>query len=193
MNDVQQLQRMNACSSAIDFVKNFPTLQAAWNLCERPDWMFWLLARTVTGKNGSETHRALVRVSARCAMLAPPIEDKRFKELEVARQWACDAALQFGNGEDNRDECAYAAYAVAAYAAAATAAWRGDAAWRAAADDAAAAAAAAAIAAWRDDAAADADAADADAAAWRAAAVRKDCSNIIRSEFAVCPLHPDRG
>ena len=117
MSHIEKLQQMRACREGIEYARQFPTLQAAWDACERPDWMCWLLRKTVTGENGSPVHRALVRVTARCAMLARELTGDR-AQYELARQWACDAALRFGEGENNRDECAAAAAdAAAAYAA----------------------------------------------------------------------------
>ena len=162
MNHTEKLQQMQACREGIEYARQFPTLQAAWDACERPDWMGWLLERSVTGENGSPVHRALVRITARCAMLAPELTGDR-AQYELARQWACDAAMRFGEGENNRDECDAAAYAAAdaAYAAYAYA------------NAAAYAAAAAAY------------------AAHTAADARKqilaECAQIIREEFPQAP------
>ena len=182
MNHAEKLQQMQACREGIEYARQFPTLQAAWDACERPDWMCWLLRETVTGENGSPVHRALVRVTARCAMLAPELTGDR-AQYELARQWACDAALRFGEGENNRDECAAAdaAAAAAAYAAAAAAA------------DAYAAVAVPAYAAYAASAAADAAAyaAEATEATDAAADARKqvlaECCDIIREEFPQAP------
>lgn len=40
-----KLRRWNACQEAVEWLKasDHATLLSAWNACERPDWMLWLL------------------------------------------------------------------------------------------------------------------------------------------------------
>lgn len=48
MNYIERLKRMRACNDALIWLRknDFPTLQAAWEACERADWMLWLIYHT---------------------------------------------------------------------------------------------------------------------------------------------------
>lgn len=39
------LVAQNACSEAMDFAARHETFQAAWDACERGDWMLWWIGR----------------------------------------------------------------------------------------------------------------------------------------------------
>jgi len=39
------LQSINACGEAIRWASDFDNAQAAWDACERGDWMLWLLGK----------------------------------------------------------------------------------------------------------------------------------------------------
>lgn len=44
MNELtKSLKHIGACSEAIEWAKPYDTLQAAWDACDRSDWMLWLL------------------------------------------------------------------------------------------------------------------------------------------------------
>jgi len=161
MNLKQKLIGLDACDDAIAWVGD-RDLPAAWNECERGDWMIWLASRS-----GVDL-RTLTAAKAACAEYARPyMKDER----SIA---ALDAAHAFGRGEMSEGElsasadAAYAAaYAAYASAYAAYAYFAADAAYAAA--DAAAVYAAADAAADAAAAYAAADAAAADAAAAYAA------------------------
>ena len=116
MNHIEYLESLGACSEAVEYASQFPALQAAWDACERGDWMLWLLGRTLN-KNDEADLRRLTLVKARCAKLVLHLmQDERSRR-------AVEVAEQFGLGNATREElgvaadAAYAAY-VAAYAAA---------------------------------------------------------------------------
>ena len=166
MNLREQLQSMDACSEAVEWVGE-RTLEQAWAECPRGSWMAWLTRRLHL-----DSRAAAADMAERVWHLVPA-------DAQLACAWAIDAARR---GAD-ADEMQAAAGAAAAAADAAAA----DAAAAAAAADAAADAAAA------DDAAADAAAWAADAAAdtaWAAAAAagartaeRAAQADIMREHF----------
>ena len=172
---------MEACKDAIEWAEKYPTLDEAWNACERGDWMGWLLGQLLVGKEGPENRGDLVLAACDCAELViqhvPDGEDRPRAAIDTARAWA--------RGEATEEEVAAGAAGAAGDAAWAAGA-AGDAAWAAwAARDAGAAGAAgaawdaawAAWAAW--DAARDAGAAG---AAARAKTLKK-CADIFRQYF----------
>jgi hypothetical protein len=50
MTSHQLLIDLEACEEAQKYASNFESLQDAWNSCEEPEWMLWLLGR-VNWKN----------------------------------------------------------------------------------------------------------------------------------------------
>jgi len=42
-----ELEALDACEEAVEFAREYPSLRAAWTACERPDWMLWLLAKSL--------------------------------------------------------------------------------------------------------------------------------------------------
>jgi hypothetical protein len=195
----------HACEDAVEWCKTQPSVEAAWNNCERGDWMLWLLAQDV--KQGDKLHRKVVLAACKCARLAwewmPDGSKKVIRQLEkrargdnsialgslrAAAAEAAEAAAAAAYTAADAD--VYAAYA-AAYAADA-AAYAVDAAGYAAAAavyaDAAEAAAdayAAAAAAAADAAAAVAVAHDADADAAARTRIFGQCADIVREVFSV--------
>ena len=116
-----QLTAHDACRETVDWAQSFETFQAAWDACERGDWMLWWIGRTVLGAPMSAERRPLVRIACACARLALPHlpvgEMRPLATIELAERWAQ------GDESVTRDQL-YAAYAYAAadYAAAAAAA-----------------------------------------------------------------------
>lgn len=37
----ESLKELNACADVVDYCKDFPSLESAWSVCERGDWMLW--------------------------------------------------------------------------------------------------------------------------------------------------------
>ena len=184
----EELKALSPCRKGMDFAARHKTLAAAWDACERPDWMIWL-AR----KKGWLTKEQSVRISIGAAEAVIgiyaakyPTDDRPQKAIAAAKAWLVDphAAAYAAAAADD----AYDAYADAAANAAADAA-------NAAA--AAAAAYAAAYAADDADVADDAydayaaDAAAAAAAAYAAYAVRTKTlarmAKIVRKHYPTPP------
>ena len=159
VNHTDQLIKLGACSDAVQWADQYPSLQAAWDACEHGDWMLWLMGRTCGGI-GSASRRTLVLAACACARLAlphvPAGKERPLQAIETAERWA---RLERGVTLDMVLAAARAAAAVAD----------------------AAAAAARAVAAVADAAAAVADVADADAADAARTEALRTCADVVRS------------
>lgn len=172
------LEGMNACTSAVDWLRTQRTWREAWKRCPRGDWLLWLLGRV--HKQGSAGHRSIVLAACECARLAlryvPDGEDRPRVAIETAERWARrERGVSLGDVKRAAHAAANAAYYDAATAiayAAANAAYY-------AANVAAAAYAAAAAAE---------NAADAVLAfGVERAATLKRCATIVRRYFPEAP------
>lgn len=115
---IEYLEKLDACKDAIDFVKEFPTAQKAWDACERGDWMLWLLSERARGKFGTTSHRKLIGTVVECAQLAKKFVSKKDKKI-VNRCY--DLCKRYAAGEnilkrEFRDVAAQAIYAANAAA-----------------------------------------------------------------------------
>ncbi len=213
-NWINKLKEEGSCPKAIDWASDYKTPQAAWNDCERGDWMLWAWSRNC-GKIGENSHRMLVLCNVAIAKTSVKyIKNKEVKKLvkkslETTERWACG---EEGVTLEDVEKAAAAAWS-AGYVANTAAAWSAGyvantaagyaantAAWSAgyaavdntAANYAADAAADAAVdntaANYAADAAADA-AVVANAAAYTAAKKKalKKCADIIRKIQPLCP------
>ena len=170
MDEIKRLQKLRACSGAIEYARTCTTWQSAWDNCERGDWMLWLLGKLSDGPK-SQSRKKLVLAACKCARLSLKYvaknEKRPLKAIQVAEKWA------------NNEKGASLQDVRAAYAAA-----------YAAADAAAAAYAAADAAAYAAADAADAAYAAAYAAADAAAArtkIQKKCADIVRKTYPKAP------
>ena len=133
---IERLERLHACSDAREWVKTQKSAVAAWENCERGDWMLWL------AKKLNVDDRKLTMAKYRCASQVLHLMKDPHSLAAMA------ASLQYANGEITREELnAYAAATYAYAAADATYAAAAAAAYAAADADATYAAAAAAAAA----------------------------------------------
>lgn len=174
-----KLRELDACDPAISWASQYPTAQQAWEACERPDWMIWLIDET-----GMIEKCVLWRAAVRFARLVEHLmEDERSRHaLHVREAWL--------DGHATDDEMAAARDAAAAVWAAADATeaaiWATEATTRAA-RAAAGAARAATWAAW-----AAARYAAGTAARYAAEAAGDDiyrrCADILRELIPVVPL-----
>ena len=100
----------DACGNGREFAGQHKTLNAAWNACERPDWLLWYAQRKMTVEKV-----VYVRVAIACAKRVLSIYKKRKPGDDRPRK-AIAAALAWveNPSEENRQ----AASAAAAYAAA---------------------------------------------------------------------------
>ena len=116
---IAYLKKLNACEDAVEWAAEFTTLQKAWDVCERGDWMVWMIAKQ-SGDPESKSRKKLVLLL--CGIVRPvlkfvPEDEKRpLIAIETMEKWVRgEASLQ-----DVRDaaSAAYAAYAVSAAASA---------------------------------------------------------------------------
>ena len=108
----------DACTEAVEWARTQPDYATAWAVCERGDWLLWLIGR-LSGPPDSESRRRLVGAAADCEALALPIFEARYPG-DTRPRVAIETARRYARGEATAEECgtaaAYAAYAYAAYA-----------------------------------------------------------------------------
>jgi len=208
---ITKLNKMAPCREAIEWAKNQPNKQAAWDQCERGDWMLWLLGG-LSGPSGSEKRKKLVLASCDCAATALKYSGENRKVAEKAirstRMWArgkasiedvraasdsasdsasaseaASEAASYAASDSASDSAAEATSYAATYAAYA-AAYAAYAAYADSADSASAASAAYAASAASADYAA--EAAYAASAAARTKAFKR-CANIVRKHYPIAP------
>ena len=84
----KQLEALHACKEAVAWASQYPSLSEAWAVCERGDWMLWLIARTL----GNESRSTLVLAACECARLALPYvpenEQRPLIAIETTEKWA---------------------------------------------------------------------------------------------------------
>ena len=116
------LALLKPCADAVALYSTYPTLQAAWDACERGDWMLWYLGRCGVDR------RRLVLAACACARLSlgyvPAGEDRPRLAIETAERWArgeervtLDSVRRAADAAYNAAYAADTAYATAAYAA----------------------------------------------------------------------------
>jgi hypothetical protein len=112
---LETLKNHNPCPGGRDYLGDQTDPVAAWDNCQRPDWMLW-----AAWKLGVD-HRLIVHAAAMCARTAlkyvPIGENRPLAAIEAAERWAENPT------EENRVGANAAAYAAdaaadAAYAAA---------------------------------------------------------------------------
>ena len=116
---ITKLKELDACSDAIDFVKeNKYTLKQSWKNCTRADWMLWLMCEMEFA-----TRKVRIHIICDCAATALKYvtkgENRPRKAIDAARQYADNPTednLQFLNTAGD-------AARAAAWAAAGDAAW----------------------------------------------------------------------
>jgi hypothetical protein len=126
-HEVEFLTAHGACAEALDWLAagQFPSLDAAWQACEREDWMLWLLHEASALDDATWRHLAVDFAEQVKHLMT---DERSLNALAVARR--------FADGQATRQElaaardAAWAAAGAAARAAARDAAW--DAAWAAA-------------------------------------------------------------
>jgi hypothetical protein len=105
-----KLEKLNACSDAVEYVKTQKSPILAWQNCERGDWMLWLAKRLEVDD------KKLTMAKAMCAKQVEHLmKDQRSKD-------ALQACFDYVNGKITREQLNIAYAAAAAYAADADAA-----------------------------------------------------------------------
>ena len=80
------LTKLQACREGMTFAQQYPTLQAAWDACTRPDWMLWYACQR---PQGEEHRKTFVRIACGCARLALPYAEGDAARLcvETTERW----------------------------------------------------------------------------------------------------------
>jgi len=127
MNLADTLTRIGACREAIRWVEGLPartSTKRAWTLCERGDWLEWLVVRLDIDRKLAVTARC--RIARTVLHLVPAGEDRPRVAIETAEAWvrgdateeqAHDAAYAAANAAYAAAFAAFVAFAFAAYAA----------------------------------------------------------------------------
>jgi len=88
---IEYLKKLNACTEAVIWAKQFNTTQEAWDNCERGDWMLWLLGKQ-SGKPGTKSRKKLVLTACKCARLSlkcvPESEKRPIEAIQTAERYA---------------------------------------------------------------------------------------------------------
>lgn len=112
LTHIRYLKSLKACSRAIGFARGYNTLQEAWDACDRPGWLLWLLTKQASGI-GSASRKAVAYAAAQCARAG-------LKFTEDPRVLACIYTTEgYIRGENKLEDVIEAAGSAAnAYAAA---------------------------------------------------------------------------
>lgn len=85
---------LGACAGAVEWCRRQPDLATAWQVCERGDWMLWLVGR-LAGPRGHVSRIPVVLAACDCAVLALPVWERRHprdgrphEAIRMARLWA---------------------------------------------------------------------------------------------------------
>ena len=188
-NWIHNLRSLEACREAVEWAKQHKSPQAAWDACERGDWMLWALG-SLAGPSESDSRRKLVLTACKCARLSlkhvKAGDDRPRKAIETAEAWA--RKKKGVTLDDVRAAADAAADAACAAAYAAGAAYAANGAADAAADAAYAAAYAAGAAYAAYAACAACAAADAAYAAYAQRQTLKHCAAIVRRAYPKAPV-----
>ena len=90
-NWIKPLKRMGACAAALEWCEHYESLDKAWAVCPRGNWMLWLLGK-LSGNPESASRKKLVLVTCQCARLSLPYvkvgELRPLRAIEIAEAWA---------------------------------------------------------------------------------------------------------
>ena len=82
---IEHLESFGACQPALEWCRDQPDQQTAWNKCKRGDWMIWLLSRLSLGPRSKSRRTLVIIVIIACGGERP------LKAIETAEA-AADAA-----------------------------------------------------------------------------------------------------
>ena len=120
---IKKLEKLHVCKEAVEWAKEYPNLQKAWDACDRGDWMLWLVGK-LSGSPESNKRKKLVLAACDCVEKSLPYSGSNremiIKCLKITRLWAKGEATikQVGISADAVYAAANAAANAAAYAAA---------------------------------------------------------------------------
>ena len=119
MNHIEYLQSIRACTPAIEYARQYPTLAAAWDACENLDWLLWLCDQSLPVKQ-----RTLLACDLAETALPYAGDGETLLQclltLHIAREWAAgreDAETRDAARDRGAAGAAWAAVAAAGAAA----------------------------------------------------------------------------
>lgn len=84
-----KLVALNACSDAVVWARDYPSLTAAWRACRRADWMLWLAGRACRTVSQRKKLTLAACACARTALkYAPKGEQPPLVAIRTAERWA---------------------------------------------------------------------------------------------------------
>lgn len=83
---IRKLRKLRACKEAVEWADGYPSMKAAWDVCERGDWLLWYAAMV------GAPRKKLVLAACDCAATALKYagENRKVAErcLRTTRAWA---------------------------------------------------------------------------------------------------------
>jgi len=81
-----ELRAMGACPAAVKWARGYPSLQAAWDACERGDWMMWMIGHT-PGLDLRRVGWLCYALASQSQYLVPPEERRPADCLALVARW----------------------------------------------------------------------------------------------------------
>jgi immunity protein 5 of polymorphic toxin system len=108
-SEVKWLKALDPCGEGFRWAKDQKSLADAWEKCERPEWLFWILDR-----KAPLSHGISIRIAVACAEKSLANFEKQFPDDKRPRL-AIEAAKAFAENptEENRSAAESAARAAA--------------------------------------------------------------------------------
>lgn len=98
-----RLVELESCEEAVRWCVGLDSFAEAWRICERGDWMLWLLG-LLSGPPNSESRRKLVGVCGQCAELALHLFEEKYPSDDRFRK-AVQACKDHAAGKIDAQEC----------------------------------------------------------------------------------------
>lgn len=93
--DIAQLQSLQACQEAVDFVLQHASIEEAWQRCNRGDWMLWLSARVLDAGPWTDSRRPLLRCCVGCLNLVSDLWTERTAQaIDLLKKWLDGDAIE---------------------------------------------------------------------------------------------------
>ena len=87
-NLAKKIAHLKPCQDAAQWLAKQPSAIKAWRNCQRGDWMFWLLVRTMDCPQWSLGRRAIVACALDCARLNCPTTPSEIEgAVQTLRDW----------------------------------------------------------------------------------------------------------
>lgn len=78
---IRDLECLGAFCEGLDWARSQPDRQTAWDVCERSDWMVWLLSEVDTSSPWSEGRKPLVSCMMQIVTQVLPLVEREYRPL----------------------------------------------------------------------------------------------------------------